>query len=403
MAPHKPKLLVLAPRYPYPIVSGDRVRLVNVCRQLSTRFDITLLCMCDDRSEFNADVPSDAPFVHVERVWLPRYRSCINSLWALAKTQPLQVAYYGSGRFERRVRMLAERHDLVMAHLIRTASYATSLGKPCVLEMTDAISRTYERARKTGDRKRLRTWVYSLEETRVRRFEQRMLDRFDLITVVSEHDRIHLAAGTETPNVAVASNGVDLATFPYYESFSTDPIVVFIGNLTTLPNLDAATYFAEDVLPALRRARPWIFRVVGRINPNDAARLARCEGVEITGQILRVSDAVAGARAGVCPMRIGSGIQNKVLEYMALGLPAITSSMSLQSLRAQPDREILVADDPAAYVAHLEKLFVNTDLARNVARAARGYVERNHNWEAELKPMVARMLALVAPTEAVVT
>jgi glycosyltransferase involved in cell wall biosynthesis len=391
----RPRLLVLAPRYPYPLVSGDRVRIVHVCRQLAAGFDITLLCLCDDRTELEAPVPTDAPFVSVERVWLPRYKSYLNVLRALVGSLPLQVAYYRSAEFAVRAEVLSEQHDLVMAHLIRTAPYAVAAGKPRVLEMTDAISRTYERARGAADRTRQRTWIYRIEEERVRAFEQATLEQFELVTVVSEQDREHLLRGRSAPNVAVFSNGVDTESFPFREPSSAEPVVAFVGNLTTLPNLDAANYFAREVLPLLRRKRPWTFRVIGRIARSDAQRLASIEGVEVTGQIPSVPDAVTDAQAGVCPMRIGSGIQNKILEYMALGLPTVTSSMSLQAIRAEPGREILVADEPAAYVAHLETLYADTALARTIAHAAHAYVTRQHGWETILRPLVERMLALV--------
>src|SRR5262245_30738154 len=173
----KPRLLVLAPRYPYPLVSGDRVRLVYLCRELAKAFEITLLCLCDDANELVAPVPGDAPFATVERVWLSRWRSLFSVLRALFSDTPLQVAFYRSPKFARRVRELASSHDVVLAHLIRTADYAAAVDKPRAIELTDAISLIYERATSTGSRLRLRTWVYGIERARVLRFERAALRR----------------------------------------------------------------------------------------------------------------------------------------------------------------------------------------------------------------------------------
>jgi len=171
---------------------------------------------------------------------------------------------------------------------------------------------------------------------------------------------------------------------------------VFLGNLTTLPNLDACAYFAREVLPLLRAHRPWTFRVVGRISPRDARSLAAFDGVEVTGQVPDIAAAVRGARAGVCPMRMGSGVQNKILEYMALGLPAITSSLSLRTIAALPNREILVADDGRAFAEHLERLFADRDYGLRIATAGRDYVLRNHAWAAHLAPLVERMSGMAS-------
>jgi glycosyltransferase involved in cell wall biosynthesis len=392
----RPRLLVLSPRYPYPLIGGDRVRVFHICKELAQHFDITLLCMCDLREEFTAPVPVDAPFARVERIWLPRWRSYLNVLRALPGSLPLQVAYYQLPSFERRVQELLPEHDIVLTHLIRTSGFVMHSPTPRVLEMTDAISMNYERSTGTSSRKRLRTWIYAIEQQRVLRYERAMLESFNLVTLVSEIDRRYLVGDQPATNLIVCSNGVATDRFPFQPRFDAEPVVTFIGNLTTLQNLDACYYFAREVMPALRRVRPWVFRVVGRIRDADSRALSAMEGVQVTGEVPSVPDTVRGARAGVCPMRVGAGIQNKLLEYMALGLPAITSSLSLQALSAQPGRELFVADAPEQYVQHLEKLFADPALSLEMATAARAYVQATHDWSVHLAPMVERMRALAA-------
>lgn len=386
---------MLSPRYPYPLISGDRVRIHYMARELSRHFDATLLCLCDDEDEFRAPVPSHSPFDSIERIWLPRWRSYANVLRALGSAAPLQVAYYRHAEFARRTRELVAGHDIVLAHLVRTAGYALDISLPKVLEMTDAISLTYERTKGTTSKRRVRTWIYGIEQRRLRRYEERMLEAFDPVSLVSHVDRSYLLKTVERENVLVCPNGVDLDEYPFQLQFDAAPVVVFFGNMTTLPNLDACTYFVREVLPSLRKIRPWTFRVIGRIRAPDARALRALDGVEVVGEVPSIAAAVRGARAGVCPMRIGAGMQNKLLEYMALGLPAITSTLSLRPISARPDAEVLVADDPEAFVRQVERLYADTELSRRLAAAARTYVADNHAWGAHLAPLVLAMLHAV--------
>lgn len=394
--PIRPRILVVSPRYPYPLVSGDRVRIVQICRELARHFDLTLVCLCDDPTEFRAAVPQDAPFTRIERFWLPKWRSYVNVLGALLTNTPLQVAYYSSASFRARVRELTAQHDVLLAHLVRSAPYGVDARLPRVLEMTDSISMNYERVSRISSRRRLLTWVFSLERRRLRAFERVMIDRFDLVTLVSNVDRDHLLGTEQRHNVLVCSNGVDLDNLPFQPDLAPEPRAVFVGNLTTLQNLDAAAWFAAQVLPRLRRIRPWKLRLIGRMRRRDARRFARLEGVELTGEVPRIAEVVRGARAGVCPMRTGAGVQNKLLEYMALGLPAVSSSLSVTSVSAVPGRHVLVADEPQEYVTHLERLAADDEFSMQLAKDARAYVERAHDWSVHLAPLLGRVTELAA-------
>jgi glycosyltransferase involved in cell wall biosynthesis len=397
----RPRILVLTPRYPYPVVGGDRLRIHHICRNLAPHCDLTLISMCDSQAEMNQSLPDDRIFTRIERVLqLPR-RSYLNVLRSLPTRLPMQVAYYFSQEFRARYQELIAQHDLCLGHLLRTAEYMTESGKPRVLEMTDAISRTYERAIGLGRNWRLRSFVYRLEESRVREYEMRVLGQMDLVTVVSERDRAYLQQRGSWPNLIVCGNGIDLTRFPFSPKVENRTIV-FVGAMTTLPNIDACTWFAKNVLPELHRDLGVKLKVVGRIRERDAMLLRRLRGVQVTGEVPDVVAEMRGALAAICPMRIGSGIQNKILEYMAVGIPTITSSLSLEGLAAQPRTEVLVADTAADYRAHVEMLLREPDRGGRIAAAGRAYVEREHDWGRCLAPLVRQILQLCgrAPLDA---
>lgn len=394
--PARPKVLVLTPRYPYPAIGGDRLRISQLCGELSRSFSLTLLSLCQSRAEMDAAAPTDGVFERVERVFLPRWRSVYNVLSALPGRLPLQVAYYRSPEFARRLRELLPRHDVCLAHLIRTGDYLRQTGTPSVLEMTDAISLNYRRVRERGFPRHFRTLIYHLEADRLLDYERRILGDFDLISLVSAADRAFLMEDSEHGHVIVSSNGVDLARFPFRERPDPERVAVFIGNMTSAQNLDACLYFAEEILPLLRERGPYRFRAVGRIRRLDALRLLRHEGVEVRANVDSVADSVGEAGVGVAPVRMGAGVQNKILEYMALGLPVVTSSIALEGLDAVAGREVLVADRPSAYVAHIERLFADRRFALEMALAGRAYVERRHHWSDRLAPLVDGVRALAA-------
>lgn len=391
----RPRLLVLTPRYPYPVIGGDRLRIHRVCRELAKRYSLTLLSLCETAEELSAPSPLDGVFSRIERVLLPRWRSYVNVLAALPGRTPLQVAYYRSAGFAAAVRRLLPEHDACLAHLIRTGEYVRGAAIPAALEMTDAISMNYQRVKALGAGRSWRKRVYALEASRLADYERRVLSDFDVVALVSETDRDFLLAGREAPHVIVASNGTDVGgVLP--AAPAREPVAAFVGNITSVQNIDACVFFAEEVLPRLRKLRGWRFRVVGNIGQADAERLRRFEGVDVTGRVDSIATGVQGSLVGVCPVRLAAGVQNKLLEYMALGLPAVTTRIGLEGLEAKPGKEVLVADAPEEFVEQLERLHADRGEASKLALAGLAYVRQRHSWEERLQPMVAAIDSLVA-------
>lgn len=397
MSPRK-RILVLTPRFPYPVVGGDRLRIYEICRELSKHYELSLLSLCESEAEMCSPPPTDGVFGKIERVFLPRWRSVLNVLAAVPGQTPLQIAYYQSAAFAGRVRELLPEHDLCIAHLIRTGHYVRQAGTPVILEMTDAISLNYRRVRELEKVRGFKSWVYRFEAERLLRYERAALESFAAVTLVSELDRAFLLDGRGGGNVVVCSNGVDLDALPFRERRTSEPAIAFIGNMASIQNLDACFYFAEEILPRVRGRLRCTFRVVGRIGASDARRLRAMDGVEVFGNVESVPEAVGNARVGVAPVRLGAGVQNKVLEYMALGLPVITSPVALEGLQARAGSDLLVAATPEEYAVQLETLWHDEVLRTRLAASAYRYVRENHSWAGRLRPLVERVSALLAAT-----
>jgi len=390
----KKKILVLTSRYPYPVVGGDRLRIHEVCKELAREHDLTLLSLCESEEEMASAPPTDGVFKDVRRVLLSRWRSYLSTLLALPTRTPLQVAYYRSPAFRRELDALLPGHDLCLAHLIRTGDYVRHAGKPAVLEMTDAISLNYQRLKQVATRTSLKSIVFGIEQRRLAAYERAVLDDFALVSLVSDIDRSFLTDGADRSHVITCSNGVDVDKYPFTDRRDAAPVVTFIGNMTSLQNMDACVYFAEEILPLARRRRDWTLRVIGRMTDADAARLARYPGVDVRANVADVAAESAGVRLGVAPVRIGAGVQNKVLEYMALGLPVITSSVALEGLGARPGVDLEVADTPQDFVERMEALLEDNDRFEAMAANGRRYVEQRHSWHAQLEPLTSAVRSL---------
>lgn len=396
MTTEKKKLLVLTPRLPYPVIGGDKLRIYNLCKQLSRHYSLTLLSLCDTQDDMRCELPDDGVFDRVERVFLSKTRSYINTLLALPTRTPLQVAYYRSRAFAAAVTRLLPSHAGVLVHLVRCAEYVRESDKPRVLEMTDAISLNYSRVKQLRNARGLRSYVFSLEARRLFDYERTIVNDFDLSVLVSQTDKDYLFPGSSTEKVMVCSNGVDLSGLPYSKRSTASRVLIFIGDMRTVQNQDMCHFFAEAVLPLLRKRADYRLRIVGSIAPALAGRYGAYDGVEVTGRVASVAAAAADGAIGVCPMRIGAGVQNKILEYMALGLPVVATSLADKGLGATSGHHLLIANTPEEFVERIEWLVVNETGALEMARRARAFVEREHEWGRLTTPLVSKLGALLA-------
>jgi glycosyltransferase involved in cell wall biosynthesis len=383
------RILVLTPRFPYPVIGGDRLRIYELCKELSKTYALTLLTFCESRDEMDLMPSDDGVFSVIHRIFLPKYRSFINCILALPSNTPLQVAYYKSSSFNNALNDLYQKHDLVLSHLVRVADYVKNLPIPKVLEMTDAISMNYERVCDTANKAGLKGIIYQIEKNRLNRYEKEIVKDFDINILVSQFDKDYLfKPSTESYlKTLVCSNGVDTSKLSY-EFSQINKEVIFIGNMYSAQNLDAVIWFAEKVMPILRRYGNYNFKVIGRIKPDDENKLNSIEGIIATGAVDNIDSYARGAIAGICSVRLAAGVQNKILEYMALGIPVITTSIGLEGLAALPGKDILIADAVEVYIKHIQELENNPAYAEEISLNAYKYVKKSHSWSGKLKPVI---------------
>lgn len=392
------RILLLTPRWPYPVIGGDALRIWQLAQAVSRQHDITLLSLCQTETELHAAPPDDGVFRAIHRVRLPRWQSWLQALAGLCSSAPLQVAYFRSEAFRLRVDELLREHDLLWCHLARTAPYARHAQVPCWLEMTDSISLTLDRGSRVGASiSWLRRLAFRMESRRMGRFEREVVHDFDLVSLISKVDR-QQAFSDSAPHrarIVVAPNGVQMPHIELPPAGSRPPGVAIIGRMDSWANRDALWYFVEKVWPQVRLRVPEArLHVIGLIPEADACRLRNLSGVSVEGVVPLLSDVLQHCRVGICPVRFGAGMQNKVLDCLAHGLATVTSDIGLEGLQAEPGLDLEVANTISQWVDRVSHLLRDGASATALGLSGQSLVREHYRWSAALQPALDALDAL---------
>lgn len=392
------RLLVTAPRFPWPLDKGDRLTVYKLVQHFSRAHSVALVCFLEPGQDPEWVRRLDGVVERLEVVRLRRAGAYGRTALGLASRRPLQVHYYRSPAMARRLRVVMDefRPDLVYAHTIRMAEYlAGERPGPGILAMQISMALNYARlAGHTGNP--LRWGAYRLEAGRARRYEPRIAARFDRCLLISETDAA--ALGSPRPaNVLLNPHGVDFEYFtPAPGAESEEHRLVFTGNMAYPPNADAVQWFVAAILPLVRRAVPGVRLAVVGADPSSRVRaLAADPAVEVTGRVPDLRPYLERAMVGIAPLRIGAGLQNKVLEGMSMGLAMVVTSIANEGIGAVPGEEVMVADDPAAFAAAVVRLLQDPGLRRALGDRARRAIEQHWSWEAHFADLERVMLSLV--------
>lgn len=396
-------LLFISHRIPYPPDKGEKIRGLNLLRHLSQSYRIHLGCLVDE--------PGDMRHLPALREWcaevagfpIDKRRQKLRALAMLRPGRPLMLDYYGHPGLHRWVRdSMARRHmDVVYIYSVAMAPYVEGPRRGgLILDAQDIDSEKW--ATYAGQARLPMRAVWSREGRTLLAYERRAAMRCDHTLFVSQQecDRFVELAPEAAGRVHAVENGVDLDRFSPGQSFETPfhaagPHLVFTGNMDYWPNADAVGWFAAEVMPALRQRHPTIeFHVVGA-NPGPAVlRLADRPGVRVTGRVPDVRPYVAHADACVAPLRIARGIQNKVLEAMAMGRPVIASPQAFEGVRAAAGQDLLVADGAEAMCSRVSEVLAGAH--PGLRAAARTAMLRSYAWPATL----ARLDAILSTVSA---
>jgi polysaccharide biosynthesis protein PslH len=219
-----------------------------------------------------------------------------------------------------------------------------------------------------------------LQRQIARRYEQFMFTPYPRTVVLSEQDRDELLSINPALKVEVIPNGIDTYEFRFPKVQRKLDALLFVGNYEYAPNVDAALTLARYILPEVQKCLPELkLWLVGNNPPPELQALAS-ESIKVTGRVPDVRPYFARAKAFVCPLRMGAGIKNKVLEALALGCPVIATPLSVDGIDARDGQEFLISDIEAM-AGNIVRLFEDADLQRTLANNGRKLIESRYRWD----------------------
>ncbi len=396
-------VLFLSHRIPYPPDKGDKIRAWAMLDHLARSHRVHLGCFVDDPEDMQHEAFLRKLCASVACIPLDRRRQKLLALARLRPGKPLTMGFYHSATLQRWVRDTLAREDVALQFLFCSAMapYARP-GISTVLDMVDVDSEKWtEYASRARFPAKL---VWAREGRTLLRAEAAAAAAFDRTLFVSDAECARFA--TLAPGVADrldwVENGVNLAYFSPEHRFETPftetgPQIVFTGTMDYWPNEDAVTWFATSILPLLRHIQTEArFTIVGANPTASVLALGQLPGVTVTGRVPDVRPFVAHAAAIVAPLRIARGIQNKVLEAMAMGRPVVATPQAHEGIRAGAGEAILVADTEAGLAGCLAAVLDGAHAG--LGGAARAAMERGYSWTATLSRLDTILDNIPAPS-----
>ena len=378
------KLVVITSRFPYPLEKGDKLRAYFQLKELAKYFDVHLISLSETpvtEAQRNELTPFLASLTVYRINWIEKWLGAFIQLFG---KKPIQVGYFHNWRTQRKVNRLLDHiaPDHIYCQLIRVAEYVKNYHRCSkTIDYMDALSKGIER--RVEKEKASRKWLFQLEYIRLLNYENSIFSYFEYHTIISEQDRQHIFHALRNC-ITVVPNGVNELFFAPYKHENTIEIV-FTGNMSYPPNVEAAQFIVHEILPELPQS---VQLLLSGATPTPEVRALSSERVKITGWVDDIRTSYAQGRIFIAPMFIGTGLQNKLLEAMAMGLPCITTTLANNALKATPDESILIADDKAAFVHHIERLLNQDELYTKIATNGKQFIQMNYRWSECTKELV---------------
>ena len=392
----KPDLLLLVHRIPYPPNKGDKIRSYNLLKHLATKYRVHLATFVDDADDWQHVPAVEAMCASSHFVRLDPVKGKLRSVKALAMGKSLSLEYYRDADMKRWVARTMRQQAIARVMMFSSvmAQYADAF--PAARRVIDFCDVDSDKWRQYAEKKKWpMSWVYRHEARSLLDYERKVANEFDASLFVSapEAELFRTLAPESRAKIGFFSNGVDTEYFSpardYANPFAdAEQALVFTGAMDYWPNIDAVKWFAEHVLPRVRAAVPGArFYIVGSRPAPEVLAMAS-DAIVVTGTVPDVRPYLAHCVAAVAPLRIARGIQNKVLEAMAMARPVVASPQAFEGIEAVNGRELLVVDAPADYADSLIGLLRSPH--PSMGQAARTSVERHYSWPAHLSQIETR-------------
>ncbi|GFE60842.1 TIGR03087 family PEP-CTERM/XrtA system glycosyltransferase [Geobacter sp. AOG2] len=382
------KILYLSQRIPYPPNKGDKLRAFNEIKHLSKHHEISLFCLTDNYQKMGIPDELNQLCKSIDVVHLSKIQSKLQSSLAIFSDIPLTLSYFYSKKLKEMINMklIDGQYDLIFVYCSSMAQYVDHVQHiPKLIDFVDVDSEKWNQyATYASFPMRL---LYRIESYRLRKYEALIAENYQHGIFVSENEaadfkKMVCPCSTITPIL----NGVDCEMFtPGTEPYERNSLI-FTGAMDYYANVEAVLYFVDQILPLIKNKIDNVkFYIVGSNPTKEIILLAKKDtSIIVTGYVEAVQPYMSNAAVFVAPMRIARGVQNKILEAMAMGVPVVTSSLGYEGITAKQGEDIFVEDTPELFAMRVIELVEDAELRRAVSEKSRKNVESCYNWQMNL-------------------
>ncbi|MEM7305877.1 MAG: TIGR03087 family PEP-CTERM/XrtA system glycosyltransferase [Planctomycetota bacterium] len=380
------RILFLSQRVPYPPNRGDKITTWRLIERMARDHEVSVVAFAHDEADEVAVkhlIDKGFDTVAVRHRSLP---ARIKSLPLLLTKTPLTLGYYGSKGVQREVDQRILGADLVYAYSSSMGAFMVEHDKPRVMHFAELDSDKWRQySERSGPPGR---WIYGREARTLLEFERRVaaVCRANVLCTPLE-EKIFQERIPGAPSI-VLRNGVDLQEFRPDPDYAEPGRIVFTGVMNYLPNVDGCQWFTRRVfLRLLKDYGDVRFDIIGSHPSPEVEELGSYPNVRVTGFVPDTRTYLREGSISVAPLRIARGIQNKVLEALAMGLPVVGTTSATQGVEGEPGRDFLLADDEDSFYEAVKSLLDDPEKARELGRRGRAFVEENYDWEKCLAPL----------------
>lgn len=364
------KILFITTRYPFPVTGGDKLRISEIMKFLSKRNKIDLVSIGKSQRKIKF---IKKQFIFKNNIFSKTY----NLIKSLINGEPLQIGLYKSPKMKSEINKICKNYDVIIFHLIRSTYYMPNKFKgQKILEMTDLISKNYETIEQHLSLINPLKYLYKFEKKRLSKYETKETKKFDKIVFVNKGDLKY--SNISKKNIMIIGNGTYSKENIYFKNLKKNNII-FFGNINSLANRTACLDFINNYLPILRSRFPAIeFKIVG--NCSSILKLFfKLRGINIISNIDSLQNYSINSLAGICNVKIQSGLQNKILDYTSIGLPIIINKTS-NNFKFLKGKNILEFKNKSEFFSFVEKLNTNINLRKKISLSNHQKTKKFYLW-----------------------
>ncbi len=375
------RILFITSRFPYPLNKGDKLRVYFQLKYLAESNEVHLIAINESKVS-DKNIEALSPFCKSINVFvLPLHKRIIQLLLSPFKKIPLQVAFFYNNGIKKEVERLSDKikPDHIHCHLIRTTEYVKDISKIIKsLDFMDAFAKGMEKRQEIEPNvfKRL---LFTYEKNQLCNYEAKVFNFIDKFCIISNQDKKSIQS-TRANEINVIPNGVDFDSF-YPKTQEKIYDLLFMGNLGYPPNIDAIHFLLNEIIPLVKKYKPNIKLLIAGINAPKHIKKFQSQNIDIIENFEDISDSIAISKIMLAPMKISIGLQNKILQAMAMKTPCIVSTLSNNAINAPNNKAIIEANTSVEFSKAIMELLNNEKKTFEIGQEGYKFVKEHYSWE----------------------